>query len=160
MLTFSPQTEIFRKVFHAIPDDMVTTWKQYKDFVVHHERMNKPVRDSESPDPNPVGRAPSETADEGAPNKEGDIADPTVDESGVADDATTAGMSSPHVSTFGDGSGNGAPSKEGKEGGRPRRPTRGAEPFEKWERDEMERLLGELNGHLGEWWWKLSCHRC
>ncbi|KAL1715411.1 hypothetical protein EV715DRAFT_256257 [Schizophyllum commune] len=141
-------TEIFRKVFHAIPDDMVTTWKQYKDFVVHHERMNKPVRDSESPDPNPVGRAPSETADEGAPNKEGDIADPTVDESGVADDATTAGMSSPHVSTFGDGSGNGAPSKEGKEGGRPRRPTRGAEPFEKWERDEMERLLGELNGHL------------
>ena len=96
---------------------MVTTWKQYKDFVVHHERMNKPVRDSESPDPNPVGRAPSETADEGAPNKEGDIADPTVDESGVADDATTAGMSSPHVSTFGGtGSGNGAP-------------TRGAEPL-------------------------------
>ena len=96
----------------------------------------------------------------GAPNKEGDIADPTVDESGVADDATTAGMSSPHVSTFGDGSGNGAPSKEGKEGGRPRRPTRGVEPFEKWERDEMERLLGELNGHLGESWWKPSCHRC
>ena len=38
------QTEIFRKVFHAIPDDLVTTWKQYKEFVVHHERLNKPVR--------------------------------------------------------------------------------------------------------------------
>jgi phospholipase D1/2 len=25
------------------------------------------------------------------------------------------------------------------------------EPFEKWERDEMERLLGELRGHLGEY---------
>lgn len=37
------QTEIFRKVFHAIPDDLVTTWKQYKEFVVHHERLNKPV---------------------------------------------------------------------------------------------------------------------
>lgn len=37
------QTEIYRKVFHAIPDDLVTTWKQYKEFVVHHERMNKPV---------------------------------------------------------------------------------------------------------------------
>lgn len=37
------QTEIYRKVFHAIPDDLVTTWKQYKDFVVHHERMNKSV---------------------------------------------------------------------------------------------------------------------
>ena len=37
------QTEIYRKVFHAIPDDRVTTWKQYKEFVVHHERLNKPV---------------------------------------------------------------------------------------------------------------------
>jgi phospholipase D1/2 len=42
MLT--PQTEIYRKVFHAIPDDLVTTWKQYKEFVSHHERLNKPVR--------------------------------------------------------------------------------------------------------------------
>jgi phospholipase D1/2 len=30
-----------------------------------------------------------------------------------------------------------------------RRPARGTEPFEKWERDEMEKLLGELCGHLG-----------
>lgn len=30
-----------------------------------------------------------------------------------------------------------------------RRPAKGAEPFEKWERDEMEKLLGELCGHLG-----------
>lgn len=37
------QTEIYRKVFHAIPDDLVTTWKQYKEFIVHHERLNKPV---------------------------------------------------------------------------------------------------------------------
>ncbi len=37
----------------------------------------------------------------------------------------------------------------GEEPVRPRRPTKGTEPFEKWERDEMEKLLGELNGHLG-----------
>ena len=37
------QTEIYRKVFHAIPDDLITTWKQYKDFMAHHERLNKPV---------------------------------------------------------------------------------------------------------------------
>lgn len=30
-----------------------------------------------------------------------------------------------------------------------RRSAKGAEPFEKWEKDEMEKLLGELNGHLG-----------
>lgn len=31
-----------------------------------------------------------------------------------------------------------------------RKSARGIEGFEKWERDEMEALLGELNGHLGE----------
>lgn len=31
-----------------------------------------------------------------------------------------------------------------------RKPARGIEGFEKWERDEMEALLGELNGHLGK----------
>lgn len=30
-----------------------------------------------------------------------------------------------------------------------RKPTKGSEPFEKWERDEMENLLHKLNGHLG-----------
>jgi phospholipase D1/2 len=30
-----------------------------------------------------------------------------------------------------------------------RKPARGPEPFEKWEREEMEQLLGELCGHLG-----------
>ena len=37
------KTEIYRKVFHAIPDDHISTWKQYKEFVAHHERLNKPV---------------------------------------------------------------------------------------------------------------------
>lgn len=30
-----------------------------------------------------------------------------------------------------------------------RKAARGNEPFEKWEREEMEKLLGELRGHLG-----------
>ena len=37
------QTEIYRKVFHAVPDDLVATWKQYREFVAYHERLNKPV---------------------------------------------------------------------------------------------------------------------
>ena len=37
------QTGIYRKVFHAVPDDTVKTWKQYKDFLSHHGRMNKAV---------------------------------------------------------------------------------------------------------------------
>lgn len=39
------QTEIFRRVFRAVPDDLVATWKNYKDFVAYHERMVKPVRE-------------------------------------------------------------------------------------------------------------------
>jgi phospholipase D1/2 len=35
-----------------------------------------------------------------------------------------------------------------EEPAKPRRPTKGSEPFEKWERDEMEKLLGQLNGQL------------
>lgn len=31
-----------------------------------------------------------------------------------------------------------------------RRPSRPEEPFEQWERDEMEALLTEVRGHLGE----------
>lgn len=38
---------------------------------------------------------------------------------------------------------------EGPTSSKPRRPTKGSEPFEKWEREEMEKLLGQLNGHLG-----------
>lgn len=37
------QTEIYRKVFHAVPDDMVTTWKQYKHFVAYQERFTRTV---------------------------------------------------------------------------------------------------------------------
>lgn len=34
-------------------------------------------------------------------------------------------------------------------GERPRKPSKGGEPFDKQERDGMESLLKELNGHLG-----------
>lgn len=37
------QTETYRKVFHAVPDDTVTTWKAYKHFVAYHERFSKTV---------------------------------------------------------------------------------------------------------------------
>ncbi|KAF7346165.1 Phospholipase [Mycena sanguinolenta] len=140
-------TEIYRKVFHAIPDDLVTTWKQYKEFVVHHERMNKPPRDS--PTPEAVARVPSETGDEGA----------------IPPDSTAppnpAGQAGPKPTTHTDDKveDESGPNKEaGESHPDPSQPTAsekrkaarntGPEPFEKWERDEMEKLLGQLNGHL------------
>ncbi|KAJ3937597.1 MAG: hypothetical protein NXY57DRAFT_1089628 [Lentinula lateritia] len=128
-------TEIFRKVFHAVPDDLVTTWKQYKEFVIHHERLNKPFRDSTTSDV--VGRVPSEAGDEDVP-LEGKSAQADEQEDNHS-----------------------RPSKEGEENEdlhlgatssekdpKTRKSARGIEGFEKWERDEMEALLGELNGHL------------
>ena len=44
VLTCGQQTEIYRQVFHAVPDDMITTWKQYTEFIAHHGRFTKPVR--------------------------------------------------------------------------------------------------------------------
>jgi phospholipase D1/2 len=122
-------TEIFRKVFHAVPDDLVTTWKQYKEFVLHHERLNKPVRDGSTLEA--VGRVPSETGDEDVP-LEGKSAqlDEREDRSRPSDEDMNLGASSSE--------------KDPKT----RKPSRGIEGFERWERDEMEALLGQLNGHL------------
>ncbi|KAJ7696033.1 phospholipase D [Mycena rosella] len=139
-------TEIYRKVFHAIPDDLVTTWKQYKEFVVHHERMNKPPRDNATPEA--VARVPSETGDEGAiqpdstapgnpaghpVNPPGPKPTPHSDDK-AGDDGAASSEPDPGVN----------PSEKRKAG----RSSTGTEPFEKWERDEMEKLLGQLNGHL------------
>ncbi|KAF5382453.1 hypothetical protein D9615_003003 [Tricholomella constricta] len=131
-------TEIYRKVFHAIPDDLITTWKQYKDFILHHERLNK--RPSDSLTPEAVARVPSEAGDEGAlPDEKDESREIGSDEDirpskdGI-EDATT---STPNFSTAN-------LEKEPK----PRKYAKGTEPFEKWERDEMEKLLGQINGHL------------
>ncbi|KAG6903141.1 hypothetical protein C0995_004688 [Termitomyces sp. Mi166 len=124
-------TEIYRKVFHAIPDDLITTWKQYKEFVLHHERLNKRPRDSASSEP--VGRVPSETGDESAP---------TVHTETASDEGLRRSRENPSASTS-----NSVTSHSEKDL-RPRRSTRGSEPFEKWEREEMEKLLDQTNGHL------------
>ncbi|EJC97886.1 phospholipase D [Fomitiporia mediterranea MF3/22] len=147
-------TEIFRKVFHCIPDDTVTTWKQYKEFVLHHERMNKPVKDTSEP----VGRVPSETGDEDALGHEKDSKEAESNEK--ADDIsrhdTLKAKGSVRTSASSSRTQNNrsqTPSNLGiKDSGTKddirRTPSRADRPFEKWERDEMEKLLGELRGHL------------
>ncbi|KAK8858386.1 hypothetical protein IAR55_002613 [Kwoniella newhampshirensis] len=42
-------TEIFRKVFRCIPDDLVTSWAQYKAFANHAEKFNKHPEDVAAP---------------------------------------------------------------------------------------------------------------
>ncbi|KAG7443153.1 phospholipase D [Guyanagaster necrorhizus] len=128
-------TEIYRKVFHAVPDDVVTTWKQYKEFVSHHERLNKPVRIILSPG---IGRVPSETGDDTVLTSEIPASTEHVTE-----------QSDGHVYLNEEPDLSSSPGVADKEPTRVRsRSTRSTEPFTKAERDEMEKLLGELCGHL------------
>jgi phospholipase D1/2 len=43
-------TEIFRKVFRCVPDDLVTSWASYKAFTTHAEKFNKVPTDVAGPD--------------------------------------------------------------------------------------------------------------
>jgi len=147
------QTEIYRKVFHAVPDDLITTWKQYKEFVIHHERFAKPVstfaffvaclsillkaKDHHSPDP--VARVPSETAYENGPYQNGGVADVAEKSRETIRTGTNDG------SDTAPSRGSNPPDRETRQ-----KPTHGVEPLTKQERDEMEELLKEVRGHLGE----------
>jgi len=130
-------TEIYRKVFHAVPDDLVTTWKQYREFVAYHERLKKPTRDSTSVDP--IFGMPSESSHEGATH-ESHLADPHDMHSELSKGDRENGLESP----LPDSSSATAQNEEAHS----RRRSKGSQPFEKWEREEMEKLLLQLNGQL------------
>ena len=170
-LTQRSQTEIFRKVFHAIPDDLVTTWKQYKEFIAHHERLNKPVRfslycacvmirlivaqlkDHDPSDP-PVARMPSEAPDYDT-NGQHRLAEQTTRTSRddlarsreflVGDgDSHTLYTQPPESPPPVPGQNHNQKEKE-----KEKRPAKGPKPFDQVEREEMENVLRELRGHLG-----------
>jgi len=102
---------------------------------------------------------PSDSGEEGTPS-------PLHDSHGYSTDARSefsregaqSGTESPGTTMFMSSStgplheeqhynGKGQPGTQSQ--GQARKPARGSEPFEKWERDEMEKLLTHLNGHLG-----------
>jgi phospholipase D1/2 len=91
---------------------------------------------------------PSETADQDAPGHD------TVAETEEPHEETNAGDKGAVADRHEDASTeNGRTTSAGHGGSDPeaskRRPARGDEPFEKWEREAMEKLLGEVRGHLG-----------
>ncbi|KAG9016332.1 Phospholipase D1 [Tulasnella sp. 427] len=153
-------TEIFRKVFHCTPDDLVTTWKMYKEYLLFQERLNKPPKDAPPNAPH-VGRVPSEggTAGEeagGPPNTHPD-GEMNPKESVLSDKKETNPVQRSRSPTNeGDhlnpppsaGSQRRSPEHGVGPDGKPRRPTNFDEPLEQWERDEFEVLLEGVKGHL------------
>lgn len=94
----------------------------------------------------PLGRVPSEAGDENAPNHEKEQL-PKPDDKDYPDGLkskssvrSSAGSQRSRATNLN--------STNGVYGDEKRVPSKGNGPFEKWERDEMEKLLGELRGHL------------
>ncbi|KAG8909007.1 Phospholipase D1 [Tulasnella sp. 403] len=151
-------TEIYRKVFHCTPDDLVTTWKQYKEYLQFQERINKPPKDAPVNAPH-VARVPSEggTAGEEAggppnthPDGEMDPKQSVAADKGVQRSKSSVTDNPSHLSLPSTGGSlrRSADHNGGDKDGRQRRPTNSNEPLEQWERDEFEALLEEVRGHL------------
>ncbi|KAG9315940.1 hypothetical protein JVU11DRAFT_3592 [Chiua virens] len=119
-------TDIYRKVFHVIPDDTVMTWKRYKHFIAHHERFAKTTKtsvpsssgDSEHGS-NPLGESVEELHYQH--EKDSDWSLPTTV------------PKSQHTQEKDIGRG---------------KSVRGSRPFDKGELGEMENLLKQIRGHL------------
>ncbi|WVR06183.1 hypothetical protein IAU60_003213 [Kwoniella sp. DSM 27419] len=158
-------TEIFRKVFRCIPDDLVTSWAQYKAFANHAEKFNKQPEDIAAPGQDePVkvthngpgthgaggggsgggqvgggdgGNAPaSET-------RSNDIVDGKPRDVPLKREAS-------NKSPSGDRSGGDAfnDMTDSVNVGGPKKPSGPDDAWHDWEREEMEELLGEIRGHL------------
>ncbi|WWC88903.1 uncharacterized protein L201_003818 [Kwoniella dendrophila CBS 6074] len=171
-------TEIFRKVFRCIPDDLVTSWAQYKAFANHAEKFNKTPEDIAAPghsEPVKVthdgpgthgsggggsGGGEVQKGDKGGSgsgsaangNKQSDTR-----ESDVVDGKPKAeghrresSGKSPRIGSGSDGPGspNFNTRSNEEEGRGERKPSSPDEAWAEWERDEMEALLGEIRGHL------------
>ncbi|KAF8635992.1 hypothetical protein AX15_000154 [Amanita polypyramis BW_CC] len=119
-------TEIYRKVFRTVPDDTVTTWKQYKDFT-HHERMNKTKYSSST---------------EGILQGTGDD---NLRESPVSQCSPTS------VEIKGAKKSRDAPqscASSSLSAAHPNTDQKSRRGLEETDVEEMEKLLGEVNGHL------------
>ena len=164
-------TEIFRKVFRCIPDDLVTTWAAYKAFANHAEKFNRAPEDvaqGGSDEPPKVvhggpgthgaggggsgggavgqgkeGEAGGEKEKEKKDKSDGKVGHGGVS-AGLAGALSGGGASDEASSSTGGSGGAGGSSKHAREASGPN------DAWAQWEREEMEELLNEVRGHLGE----------
>nr|XP_019045930.1 phospholipase D [Kwoniella bestiolae CBS 10118]OCF24860.1 phospholipase D [Kwoniella bestiolae CBS 10118] len=167
-------TEIFRKVFRCIPDDLVTSWAQYKAFANHAEKFNKTPEDVAAPghdEPVKVTHDGPGTHGAGGGGSGGGQVE-GGDGGGAIPGVGAGNTSDTRESDVVEGKPKDRHKREssGKspriDADRPRSPSEtrssvqpgneGAdkkasapdEAWAEWEREEMEELLGEIRGHL------------
>jgi phospholipase D1/2 len=163
MVAAAHNTEIYRKVFHCVPDDLVTTWKQYKEFVAHQERLSKPAKDAPANQTTaPVARVFGEAQDSSHQGEKSEASHITA-ESQVNDSTDHEGAqnSGNEKVKKGEPSHLQSPSNSSiplsasttlqvnsSQKSKQRKATHIDEPLDNWEREEMEKLLNEVVGHL------------
>ncbi|GMK58130.1 hypothetical protein CspeluHIS016_0501620 [Cutaneotrichosporon spelunceum] len=111
-------TQIFRKVFRCVPDDLATTWTQYKAYQNHEAKFKK--TENVRADGSGLGREANGSAGQGGPDV------------GAAPDGMTESVLDRHIT------------REGRD----RKPSGENAAWEQWELDEMEVLLKETRGTL------------
>ena len=181
-------TEIFRKVFRCIPDDLVTTWAAYKAFANHAEKFNRAPEDvaqGGADEPTKVTHGGPGThgaggggsgggavgqGKEGGKDGHGHGKEANGNSGHGKTPSTATGVEhdgTKHLKEMSDGlpklprspstapvqmAGDADPTVGGVNVGaeNKREPSGPDDAWAQWEREDMEELLNEVRGHLGE----------
>ncbi|SGY80044.1 BQ5605_C008g05292 [Microbotryum silenes-dioicae] len=155
-------TQAYRKVFRCVPDDLVQTWKQYREFQIWAERHNKAPKDVVSPGDEAPHTDPDHHSGQHGAGGSGSGGGAM----GQGQDDPPKGETMHKISTRGDraaSTGNSVTSPTGTsspaDNGGPsvKRDRSGTlageghdheEGFPGWEREQMEKCLDQLSGCL------------
>jgi phospholipase D1/2 len=126
---------------------LVTSWASYKAFANHAEKFNKTPEDADVPQTT-MSRADGVGA-QGKDEVEKGESD------GHVRGSSAGGKSDRTLGSNGNGNGGKSPKSPGsgsesEKSEEERKPSGPEEAWHEWEREQMEELLGEIRGHLGE----------
>lgn len=146
-------TEIFRKVFRCVPDDLVTSWASYKAFANHAEKHNRTPEDvaagGTAEAVKVVHDGPGTHGARGGGSGGGAVGQGGGDsETRGSDLGDGHGKTGSPNFTTGKSPGSESTSTFGSEKGR--KPSGAEEAWHDWEREEMDQVLAEVRGHLGQ----------
>ncbi|EIW66666.1 hypothetical protein TREMEDRAFT_34686 [Tremella mesenterica DSM 1558] len=144
-------TEIYRKVFRCVPDDLVTSWAAYKAFASHAEKFNRRPEDVAGPGhAEPVKVVHDGPGTHGAGGggsggghvgEEGQGGEPSE----VVGGDVGGREKDPAATSGGDEERRGSDTSHADPGREPSGPD---DAWNEWEVKEMEELLNEVRGHL------------
>lgn len=153
-------TEIFRKVFRCVPDDLVTSWASYKAFTSHAEKFNKVPTNVADPEHEPTkvvhgGSGPHGAggggSGGGAVGQQGrSVSEANANGSDVVNDKPRDILPQEEAGRSRSGTTEGISGGDDKGKTRNRQGSAPGSAWHDWELEEMEELLQEVRGHLGK----------